>query len=422
MGETSSASFSCDDDDGGSGVASCEATVSPGGPIADGGPLPTDEPGEYALTVTAVDGAGNTATASSSYAVLAGSISEPVEGGETVSTGEEATPDVPVQTSLEVPEGTSGEVTVRPQETPSGEDPPEGFEFFGEQVVIEAPPATAADPYEVTFTVDASVLDGLAPADVEVFRNGERVLGCTHPSQAVPDPCVIARGFAADDSGDAVIRVRTSSFSTWTLGLRTRPDGVADAYLAPQGLTLTVPASAGVLANDLPTESGADLVAGDLNGQAAARVVLAADGSFTYTPPSLGFVGAETFTYVATQDGARASEPVTVTIIVTPRFATTLRVDPVVVKVFGTGLLKVRVGEVSATLTGPGGVPVSGQSVRFSALGRELCTGVTNAEGRAQCAYLITDLVPIVLSLGVTASYAGNDLYFGTTARNGLVG
>jgi hypothetical protein len=90
--------------------------------------------------------------------------------------------------------------------------------MFGAEAVITGPPATAASPYEVSFAIDSSVLGGIAPADVQVFRNGVAVTGCTNATAAIPDPCVVSRGFAPGGGGDAQVRVRTSQFSTWNVG------------------------------------------------------------------------------------------------------------------------------------------------------------------------------------------------------------
>ncbi len=144
-----------------------------------------------------------------------GDVTKAVSGGETVSTGDVATADTPVQTSIAVPAGVSGTLTVDAQPSATS---PEGYELFGQQLLIEGPEATADAPYAVSFTVDKTVLGGITPSDVQVFRNGALLTDCTDPVAAIPDPCLVSRGYVPDESGDALVTVRTSHFSTWTLG------------------------------------------------------------------------------------------------------------------------------------------------------------------------------------------------------------
>ena len=204
------AQFSCSDP---SGVAQCV------GSVADGTLIDTSAAGAHTFKVTTLDKAGNSGTVTVSYTVLAGNASEEVTGGDTVTTDPGnmgATPEVPLQTSIKAPAGVTGTISVTPTDEPAA--PQNGYSLFGEDLVLSGPEATAAAPYTVTFTVDATALDGIAPADVQVFRNGTALTGCTHPTAAVPDPCIANRGFAPGGEGDAIVTVRTSKFSTWSLG------------------------------------------------------------------------------------------------------------------------------------------------------------------------------------------------------------
>ena len=198
IGEDVAAHFSCDD--AGSGIASCVGTLDPGGPIADGDPIPTNVATLGTLTVTAVDAAGSTSTGDVGYEVVEGSAAGTVSGGGTISTGGTATEEQPVQTTVSTPPGADREITIVPQPT---DTEAAGYSMFDQEVVLEGPPATAAAPYGITFVIDASALAGRAPADVEVFRNGVLVAGCTHPTAAQPSPCVASRGFVPGPSGDA---------------------------------------------------------------------------------------------------------------------------------------------------------------------------------------------------------------------------
>lgn len=208
LGQVVNADFSCSDP---SGVKTCV------GPVDGGAAIDTRTAGTHTFTVTTADNAGNAGMRSVTYTVLAGNGSAEIAGGGTVTSdpgGVGASAEVPVQTSITAPTNVTGTVSITPQPTTGGD--PVGFSLFDKQIVLAGPAATATAPYQVTFTVDSTALDGIAPADVQVFRNGVRVGGCTDPTSAVPDPCIASRGFGA--GGDALVTVRTSQFSTWSLG------------------------------------------------------------------------------------------------------------------------------------------------------------------------------------------------------------
>jgi len=73
-----------------------------------------------------------------------------------------------------------------------------------------------------------------------------------------------------------------------------------DSYKVLSGRALSVPAP-GVLANDSDVD-GNGLNAQKLSGPSHGKLVLAANGSFTYTPSS-GYVGTDSFSYRAQDDG-----------------------------------------------------------------------------------------------------------------------
>jgi hypothetical protein len=145
-----------------------------------------------------------------------GSLAATMTDGGTFTTGSSASPAVPVQTSITAPAGLSGSLSVTPR--PTTTTPSSGLSLFGTELVLEGPAATPSAPYTVSFTVDTSMLGGIAPADVQVLRNVTPLSGCTSPVAAIPVPCIVSRGFAPDGSGDALVTVRTSHFSTWNLG------------------------------------------------------------------------------------------------------------------------------------------------------------------------------------------------------------
>jgi VCBS repeat-containing protein len=109
----------------------------------------------------------------------------------------------------------------------------------------------------------------------------------------------------------------TSNVATVTITVTGGKPPVAnpDAYSLLGHTPLTVNAAQGVLANDTDAEND-PLTAVLQSGPAHGSLTLNADGSFLYVPNN-GFVGQDSFTYVAKdQDGS--SNPATVTLTVNP--------------------------------------------------------------------------------------------------------
>ena len=95
------------------------------------------------------------------------------------------------------------------------------------------------------------------------------------------------------------------------------PSAVADAYSIAQNGALSVNVANGLLANDT-TPTSNSLTASLVSGPAHGVVVVAADGSFTYTPTA-GYAGTDSFSYMATS-GAAQTSTATVNLTVTPLF------------------------------------------------------------------------------------------------------
>ncbi len=104
---------------------------------------------------------------------------------------------------------------------------------------------------------------------------------------------------ARDGAGHTVTRTATVTVS---------PVGVDDEYRTPTGGGTTVPAERGLLAND----DGALTVVRHTQ-PAQGSVVVAPDGSFTFTPPR-GWTGTTTFTYTASDGVTEVTRTVTVTV------------------------------------------------------------------------------------------------------------
>jgi hypothetical protein len=106
------------------------------------------------------------------------------------------------------------------------------------------------------------------------------------------------------------------------------PDATADSFDVAAGETLIVPA-AGVLANDSDID-GSALSAVQVTGPTHGVLVLAANGSFSYTP-AFGYTGLDAFSYRAT-DGTLSSQARIVTVnILAPSQAPTPTTGPATV-------------------------------------------------------------------------------------------
>jgi uncharacterized delta-60 repeat protein/uncharacterized repeat protein (TIGR01451 family) len=162
---------------------------------------------------------GNAATGDGCDALCRGeeSVSVPVAAGGSGTSDPEAdgaTPGDPVETTVTSPN--AGTVTIL--ETSVTDTAPPSFRFFDRQVSITAPPATPADPLELVFRIDASVVpSGEDESTIQLFRDGVLVPPCTGgPAEALPDPCVSGRARVGDD---VEITVLSSAASDWTLGV-----------------------------------------------------------------------------------------------------------------------------------------------------------------------------------------------------------
>lgn len=119
----------------------------------------------------------------------------------------------PQTTTVQSPNG--GPVTITESNTHTQPAPPAEYTFFGQEVNISAPAASAATPLVLTFKFDATVLGTTDPNTVVVRRSGVEVPDCApgNGTTANPDPCVESR--SVDGNGDLVIVVYTSAASPW---------------------------------------------------------------------------------------------------------------------------------------------------------------------------------------------------------------
>jgi subtilisin-like proprotein convertase family protein len=112
----------------------------------------------------------------------------------------------------------------------------------------------------------------------------------------------------------------TATVAILVIAVNDAPVASPDNYTTVEGSPLTV-AIASLLSNDSDVE-GDTLSVLSFGDPASGTVQNNGDGTWTYTPEP-GFIGEDTFTYVAT-DGSLSSDPVTVTVTVTPAVTGTM--------------------------------------------------------------------------------------------------
>lgn len=205
---------------------------------------------EYTFTVTAMNevGWGLPSAASgpviprsgAGTPVVAAGTAIPDSGGQ-VRTGWWPSVEQPITSEVTVPAGTQGGL-ISIAQGPVELTPPTGFTFFGQQVDIEAPRASADQPLNLRFRIHTT----MDPASIEVFRTADNgtptlVADCLVPDSwvAAPDPCVSRRVSYGSDGVELV--VKTSAASAWNVGVASEPPYPFTGFFAPvrsgQGFT-----------------------------------------------------------------------------------------------------------------------------------------------------------------------------------------
>ena len=171
--------------------------------------------------------------------------------------------------------------------------------------------------HDTSVTIDVLANDSDADGDtltvsgVTQGANGSVAVNVDNTVTYTPDTGFVGTDsftYTNDDgfggSGTATVTVNVTNQA---------PVAVDDVYATQQGQPLSVPAP-GVLTNDSDAD-GDPLTAVQQTGTSNGAVTLTDDGSFTYTPNG-GFIGQDSFTYVA-NDGIADSNVATVTVNVT---------------------------------------------------------------------------------------------------------
>jgi hypothetical protein len=178
---------------------------------------------------------------------------------------------------------------------------------------------------------DPLTLDPVTEGALQCSANGE--CSYTPPTNEItaPDSVVVTFDYVVLDDVNTVGNQTTDTLYndkiTGTVTITVNPvsveapEVVDDNYMAIVDTALTVAVDQGVLAND--TEPQGQPMTAAFDGPtlpdittAGGSVVLNADGSFTYTP-SAGFVGMDTFTYIASDDSVPANQSIPATVTVT---------------------------------------------------------------------------------------------------------
>jgi hypothetical protein len=177
-------------------------------------------------------------------------------------------------------------------------------------------PDPSAPGQAVTVNFEVTSPGGTPSGTVEVTASG----GSESCSASVSEgQCSItltgegSRTLTATYQGSSTFLSSSDNTSHGVVAPDQPPTAQNDNYSVTRGVTLTVPAADGVLANDTDPD-GDSMTASLVNDPSNGTLEFNSDGSFTYTS-SPDFFGSVTFTYQVSAGGA--TDTATVTIIVT---------------------------------------------------------------------------------------------------------
>jgi hypothetical protein len=150
----------------------------------------------------------------------------------------------------------------------------------------------------LTFLIVASVSAAVAITATKTYTIiGDDGDGKADPGEIIEYSVAITNG-GSTDAPNVVFNDTIDANTTLVGGsIKVSPLASNDSYTAIGNVSISPPASSGVLPNDyLGLNPTATITAYDATSAQGGNVVVNADGSFTYNPPA-GFEGADTFTY-----------------------------------------------------------------------------------------------------------------------------
>ncbi len=193
---------------------------------------------------------------------------------------------------------------------------------------VNSPPVAANDSYSTAKGTPLSVnaASGLLANDTDPDGNALTAVLASNPAHGIvvltangSFTYAPALGYTGPDSftyraNDGSLNSNTATVAITVTTVNNPPTAANDSYTTPESAPLNVPAK-GVLANDTDPD-GDSLTAVLVANPAHGTLVLALNGSFTYTPAA-SYTGPDAFSYRA-NDGSLNSNTATVAITVTP--------------------------------------------------------------------------------------------------------
>ena len=153
-----------------------------------------------------------------------------------------------------------------------------------------------------------------------------------------------------------------------------------------------------------------------VGGSLPAGLTLNIDGTITGTPT--GPLTTSNFTVQVTDGDDPAQTDTQALSITVTAGATTLQVNPVILQ---PTFLGINIGYVVATLRGPNGVGIPGQTIIFWAGPNVVCVGVTAANGTATCGMTLLGTLQTILNFGVFAQFPGTATWLPSSGSAGLI-